>query len=59
MMNKTMQLKFLRLPHRLPDADLAASKGKDRAELAWTHLRLPFPIADFGIDASRGLLVLV
>lgn len=63
-MNKTAQLNFLRLPHLLRDADSKGSKGKDRVEdkpneLAWTHLPLPFPIADFGIDASQDLLVLM
>lgn len=65
-MNKTVQLNFLRLPHLLRDADPNGSKGKDRVEgepneneLAWTHLPLPFPIADFGIDASQDLLVLM
>ena len=62
-MNKTMQLNFLRLPHLVHDAEPTASKGKDRAEgqneLAWTHLPLPFPIADFGIDVSQDLLVLM
>jgi hypothetical protein len=65
MMNKTMQLNFLRLPHRASDAGREASKGKDRAEndkpnkLAWKHLPLPFPIADFGVDANQDLLVLM
>lgn len=63
-MNKTAQLNFLRLPHFLRDADPKGSKGKDQVEdksnvLAWTHLPLPFPIADFGIDASQDLLVLM
>ena len=63
-MNKTAQLNFLRLPHLLRDADPKGSKGRDRVEeapkeLAWTHLPLPFPIADFGIDASQDLLVLM
>jgi hypothetical protein len=63
-LNKTMQLNFLRLPHLAHDMGPKPSKGKDRAndqpnELAWTHLPLPFPIADFGIDASQDLLVLM
>jgi len=63
-MNKTVQLNLLRLPHLLRDADPNGSKGKERVEderngLAWTHLPLPFPIADFGIDASQDLLVLM
>lgn len=62
-MNKTMQLNFLRLPHLVHDGEPQASKGKDQAdqpnELAWVHLPLPFPIADFGIDASQDLLVLM
>jgi hypothetical protein len=71
-MNKTVQLNFLRLPHLLrdpepdPDPDpTTGSKGKDvrvedeRNKLAWTHLPLPFAIADFGIDASQDLLVLM
>ena len=60
-MNKTAQLNFLRLPHFLRDADPMGSKRKDQMpnELAWTHLPLPFPIADFGIDAAQDLLVLM
>lgn len=63
-MNKTMQLNFLRLPHLLHDADPKGPKGNDRVEaepngLGWTHLPLPFPIADFAIDASQDLLVLM
>jgi hypothetical protein len=63
-MNRTMQLNFLRLPHLLRDANSKGSESKDRVEdgpneLAWAHLPLPFPIADFGIDASQDLLVLM
>jgi len=63
-MNKTMELNLLPLPRLLRDTNPKESKGKDRAEgqpgnLAWIHLPLPFPIADFGIDASQDLLVLM